>query len=36
MLVPADKLRSVLGIRSVTYQQGKEALAITDTALADL
>ena len=35
MVVPADKLRSVLGITSVTYQQGKEALAITDTALAD-
>ncbi len=33
MLVPADKLRSVLGIRSVTYTQGKEALAVTDTAL---
>ena len=35
MLVPAEKLRSVLGITSVTYTQGKEALAITDTALAD-
>ena len=33
MLVPAEKLRSVLGIRSVTYMQGKEALAVTDTAL---
>jgi 3',5'-cyclic AMP phosphodiesterase CpdA len=33
MLVPADRLRSVLGITSVTYSQGKEALAITDTAL---
>jgi 3',5'-cyclic AMP phosphodiesterase CpdA len=36
MLVPAEKLRSVLGISSVAYRQGKEALAITDTALADL
>ena len=35
MLVPAEKLRSVLGITSVTYTQGKEALAISDTALAD-
>jgi 3',5'-cyclic AMP phosphodiesterase CpdA len=35
MLVPAEKLRSLLGIRSVTYRQGEEALAITDTALAD-
>ena len=35
MLVPAEKLRSVLGITSVHYAQGKEALAITDTALAD-
>jgi 3',5'-cyclic AMP phosphodiesterase CpdA len=35
MLVPAEKLRSVLGITSVHYTQGKEALAITDTALAD-
>src|ERR1700693_5646386 len=34
MLVPADKLRSVLGITSVRYTQGKEALAITDTALS--
>lgn len=35
MLVPAEKLRSVLGIRSVTYSQGKGALAVTDTALSD-
>ena len=35
MLVPAEKLRSLLGITSVSYSQGKEALAITDTALAD-
>jgi 3',5'-cyclic AMP phosphodiesterase CpdA len=35
MLVPAEKLRSVLGTTSVRYTQGKEALAITDTALSD-
>ncbi len=35
MLVPAEKLRSLLGIRSVTYSQGTQALAVTDTALAD-
>lgn len=34
MLVPAEKLRGLLGITSVTYSQGREALAITDTALA--
>jgi 3',5'-cyclic AMP phosphodiesterase CpdA len=35
MLVPAEKLRGLLGTTSVTYRQGKEALAITDMALAD-
>ena len=35
MLVPAEKLRGVLGITSVTYTHGNEALAITDTALAN-
>jgi hypothetical protein len=35
ILVAAEKLRSLLGTTSVTYLQGKEALAITDTALAD-
>jgi 3',5'-cyclic AMP phosphodiesterase CpdA len=35
MLVPAEKLRSLLGITKVTYRRGEEALAITDTALAD-
>ena len=35
MVVPAEKLRSVLGITTVTFKQGKSALAITDTALAD-
>jgi hypothetical protein len=34
MVVPADKLRSVLGIRTVDYIQGKELLAITDQPLA--
>jgi 3',5'-cyclic AMP phosphodiesterase CpdA len=34
MVVPADKLRSVLGIRTVVYTQGKELLAVTDQALA--
>jgi len=34
MVVPADKLRSVLGIRSVVFAQGKEQLAVTDEALA--
>lgn len=33
MLVPAEKLRSMLGTTSVTFNQGREALAITDTAL---
>jgi len=34
LVVPADKLRSVLGIRTVDYTQGKELLAITDQPLA--
>jgi hypothetical protein len=34
MVVPAEKLRSVLGIRSVVYTQGKELLAVTDQPLA--
>jgi 3',5'-cyclic AMP phosphodiesterase CpdA len=34
MTVPADKLRSVLGITNVSLRQGAEALAITDEALA--
>ena len=34
MKVPAEKLRSVLGITNVAYAQGKERLAITDTPLA--
>lgn len=35
MQVPAEKLRSMLGLTSVTYTQGREALAITDSALSD-
>jgi Icc protein len=34
MLVPTEKLRSLLGITSVEVRHGKEALAITDTPLA--
>jgi hypothetical protein len=34
LVVPAEKLRSVLGIRSVVYTQGKELLAVTDQPLA--
>jgi len=34
MAVPAEKLRSVLGIRSVSYVQGKEVLATIDQPLA--
>ena len=34
MKVPAEQLRSVLGITSVTQVQGKHALAVTDSTLA--
>ncbi len=34
MVVPAEKLRSVLGIRTVVYTQGQELLAVTDQPLA--
>jgi 3',5'-cyclic AMP phosphodiesterase CpdA len=34
MLVPAEKLRSVLGLSSVTVKQGQKPLAIVDTTLA--
>jgi 3',5'-cyclic AMP phosphodiesterase CpdA len=34
LAVPADQLRSVLGIRTVVYTQGKELLAVTDQTLA--
>jgi hypothetical protein len=33
MKVPADKLRSMLGIASVTFKQNEERLAIIDTPL---
>jgi len=33
MVVPAEKLRSLLGVSSVEYRQGQTTLAITDTAL---
>jgi hypothetical protein len=34
MLVPAGKLRSLLGTTSVVYAPGSERLAITDAPLA--
>ena len=34
MKVPAEKLRSVLGISHVNYVQGKHSLAIVDSPLA--
>jgi 3',5'-cyclic AMP phosphodiesterase CpdA len=34
MLVPAEKLRTVLGLSSVTVKQGQKPLAIVDTTLA--
>ena len=34
MVVPAEKLRSVLGIRTVVYTQGQKLLAVTDQPLA--
>ena len=35
MLVPAEKLRGLLGVRSVLYAPGNASLAVTDKALAD-
>jgi 3',5'-cyclic AMP phosphodiesterase CpdA len=35
LVVPAGQLRNLLGITSVTFRQGNEELAITDTTLAD-
>jgi len=32
--VPADKLRSVLGLTSVNYIEGQNALAVVDSTLA--
>jgi 3',5'-cyclic AMP phosphodiesterase CpdA len=34
MKVPADKLRTVLGLTSVNYVQGQSALAVVDSTLA--
>jgi hypothetical protein len=34
MKVPADQLRSVLGITDVNYVQGKHSLAVVDSTLA--
>ena len=34
LVVPAEKLRSVLGIRTVVFTQGQELLAVTDQPLA--
>jgi hypothetical protein len=34
MLVPAVELRKLLGVRTVTFNQGVKDLAVTDTALA--
>jgi hypothetical protein len=33
MTVPADQLRSYLGITDVTYVQGHQALAVVDSKL---
>lgn len=35
MVVPADKLRSMLGLTSVTFKRNNSPLAITDTSLAE-
>ena len=34
MKVPAEKLRSVLGVTSVNYVEGKNTLAVVDSRLA--
>jgi len=34
MKVPAEKLRSLLGLTSVQYQQGKSSLAVVDSNLS--
>jgi hypothetical protein len=34
MKVADDKLRSVLGIATITFKQGEQRLAIVDTPLA--
>jgi hypothetical protein len=35
MKVPAEQLRSLLGITDVTYVQGKHGLAVTDSTLEE-
>jgi 3',5'-cyclic-AMP phosphodiesterase len=32
--VPAEKLRSMLGLTSVQYKQGKSSLAVVDSSLS--
>jgi hypothetical protein len=34
MTVPADQLKSILGITDVTYVRGKHSLAVVDSSLA--
>jgi Icc protein len=34
MKVPAEQLKSILGITDVTYVRGKHALAVVDSSLA--
>jgi hypothetical protein len=34
MVVPAERLRSMLGLSSITVKQGGKPLAIVDTTLA--
>jgi hypothetical protein len=34
LTVPAEKLRSMLGLTSVQYKQGKTALAVIDSTLS--
>jgi hypothetical protein len=36
MKVPAEQLRSLLGLTSVNYMEHNHTLAITDTALSDV
>ena len=35
MVVPAEQLRSVLGVREITQRRGRHALALVDNSLAD-
>jgi hypothetical protein len=36
MKVPAEQLRHVLGISDVSFVQGRRALAVVDSSLADV